>query len=71
METKIVESKKCKNCKKTNVPLFTCSRCKKVHLCVPCDTTSDLLRWVEPEEGKEEYICAKCVMKHKLQDWDA
>lgn len=71
METKIVESKKCKNCKKTDVQLFTCNRCKKVHLCMPCDTLSDLLRWVEPEEGREEYICAKCVMKHKLQDWDA
>lgn len=65
-----MESKKCKNCKRTGVPLFTCSRCNKVHLCVPCDTSSEQLKWVEPVEGKEEYVCTKCITKLKLRDWD-
>ena len=65
-----MESKKCKSCKKVSTCLYTCNRCKKIHVCATCDNTSELLRWVEPEENKEEYVCSKCIIKLKLRDWD-
>lgn len=57
----------CKSCKKPVIVYAECSHCKKFRICLPCDNTTDKMRWVEINE-KEVYCCYKCIEKNNLRD---
>ena len=56
------DRKFCQKCKKLLPPYddHRCARCS-YSLCRSCDDNSDILRWVELSEDKDEYICYKCA----------
>jgi hypothetical protein len=58
----------CKLCKKDMKKYVECGRCCKTRYCFGCDNTSDKMRWVETEAGREEYVCDKCIKKYSLRD---
>ena len=59
----------CKKCKKP-VPItddHKCDRCG-YRLCRTCDDHSDLLRWVDMGEDKEDqYVCYKCLGEKRVK----
>lgn len=60
------EKKFCQKCKKLPPPYddHMCARCQ-YRLCRECDDSTDILRWIEVSEDKDEYICYKCAGEKK------